>query len=95
VLCLETLLLEDSHADIGARLKEAIAYYLARSSDSRQRCRKAVEDLYECRSSYIHTGMMDATYGERESWRNLCARVLCKEMYTLDELRQEDEDASF
>ena len=57
LMSLEAALLDPkSKSDILARIKEAVAYRLARSHDERVQLRKEIEGLYETRSRYVHAG---------------------------------------
>ena len=84
-LCLEGVLLEPrSKADVLARLTEAVAYRIGRSAGERQDLRKLVKQLYDDRSTYVHTGRLQRRDDEAERWNDLLARVLNKEIAELD-----------
>lgn len=81
LMALEAVLLERSVSDtILARLKEAVAYRLGSSPDSRAQLRKQVGRLYELRSSFVHTGEVQATEDQRRHCLDLVRAVLKREI---------------
>jgi len=79
-MCLEAILLEDTKADILARLKEAVAYRIGTSADDRKRWRRRVGELYDQRSKYVHTGEAREKTGDRESLWEMVGQILKKEI---------------
>jgi len=74
--CLESLLLEDTPADVVARLSEAIAHLLGTSPEEVSRLRKHVKDLYAVRSKFSHTGVAKEMPTARSDVTELLHRVL-------------------
>jgi hypothetical protein len=84
LMALEAVLLERSNVDnIIARLKEATAYRLGRSPDTRAQIRRQVGRLYDFRSSFVHTGEVRVTEAERRASLELIGSVLKREIEDL------------
>ncbi len=82
-MCLEAVLLERSQTDnILARLVEAVAYRLGKSTEDRTKLRREIKDLYDLRSRYVHTGQAGgaAWTKPRERCLDIVARVLQREI---------------
>lgn len=77
-------------SDITARLKEAVAFRLGKTSDERKDFRKKIKKLYDVRSRVVHTGDVPSGFDPEDVIR-LAREVLRKE---IEELPSNNEDDS-
>lgn len=82
-MSIEAVLLDPNEkSDISARLREAVAYRLGKSSAERRDLRKKIKDLYDARSKVVHTGEVPSGYDSDDLIR-LAREVLRKEIEEL------------
>lgn len=70
------LLSPSSKSDTLAGLREAVAHTFGTSLEDRNRLRKLVNELYEVRSVFVHTGQTKAYYGVRQETLALMRGVI-------------------
>lgn len=84
-MSMEAVLLDHkSKESIVARLSEAVAYRLGKSADNRRQLRKQVSNLYEARSSFVHTGTVNKPSTSVSDARDMSASVLRSEILDFD-----------
>jgi hypothetical protein len=85
LMSMEAVLLDaKTKESIVARLSEAVAYRLGTSADGRRQMRRQVKELYEARSSFVHTGKVDQPSTAVSQAREMAAAVLRREILDLD-----------
>jgi len=84
-MSMEAVLLDPKAKEsILARLSEAVAYRLGKSSDDRTRLRKRIKELYQARCDFVHTGRVREPSTVVNEARDIAADVLRREIFDLD-----------
>ena len=84
-MSMEAVLLDPKATEsILARLREAVAYRLGKSSDDRRRLRKWIKELYQARCDFVHKGRVHEPSTVFNEARDIAADVLRREIFDLD-----------